>query len=148
MAIRKRKGSRFFWYEFQLNGLRFRGSTKAETREVAEAIEVKIRHDLLMKTVTGEKPEISLDVAAAKYWLEHVEVENNRPDAQRSTISILLRTIGKETLLSELNNQRIGEFVARRRGEGRAAGTINPHFPYGPEFLGLRQRGNLAIAMG
>lgn len=125
MAVRKRKGSRFYQYEFQLHGRRFRGSTKAETLDAAQAVETKIRHDLLIRAATGKKAEITLDAAAARYWLDHVTINNNRPEAQKFTITVLLRDLGKATLLSELDNRKLTEQIARWRGAGSAPGTVN-----------------------
>lgn len=110
------KKSRFWHYDFWLSGDRFRGSTKAETREAAELIVAKIRHDALVGAVTGKRPSLTLDAALARYWLDHAAALPSAATTQYQGAN-LVRLLGANTLLEDMDDARIADFVSRRRGE-------------------------------
>jgi hypothetical protein len=70
MSIRRRAGSPWFWYDFTVQGHRFRGSCETDDRELAKGIEAAHRAELLKQAVTGRRPDMSLDAAFAQYWLQ------------------------------------------------------------------------------
>lgn len=127
MSLHKRKGSRFWWYAFTVKGLRFRGSTETESRDEAEIIEADLRRQALIGGITGKRPDITLNEACARYWTEHARWLPSATDLARHSKN-LLRLLGKNTLLSEIDSDRVANFVARRRGEsakGRGGALVS-----------------------
>lgn len=63
-----------------------------------------------------DRPEMTLDVAAQRYWLE---VAEGQPSAKNTDYQLrnLLRLLGKDTRLGDLTNNMIAEMISKRRGE-------------------------------
>lgn len=124
MAIRRRTGSTYWHYDFAVNGIRFRGSTATEDRATAEIIEAKLRSDVLLNAVVGKKPDITLNEALARHWLEHGS-ELRSATRVMQIGRLLIKIIGKPTLLSSITTGTISEYIAKRRGAGVANATVN-----------------------
>ena len=116
MAIKRRQGSPFWWYSFTIRGRRFRGSTKAVSRQEAEIIEARLYSEALLGSATGKLPEMTLNEACARYWTEHARYLPSASDLARHSGN-LLRLIGKNVCLSDIDSNVVSSFVARRRGE-------------------------------
>ncbi len=116
MAIRRRPGSPYWQYDFTVNGRRCRGSTETESRETAKIVEAKLRSDALLGHHTKKKPEGSLDLVCGRYWSEHA---HSLPSAYTLEYQIdrLRKGLGRQTLLSELTDNAVAIYVARRRGQ-------------------------------
>src|SRR5690606_614233 len=71
MALRRRKGSPYWHYDFTVQGRRFRGSTETPSRADAEIIEAQLRRDALLGKILERKPRLTLDQAFGRYWMEH-----------------------------------------------------------------------------
>lgn len=122
MSVYKPSKSRFWQYDFQHKGRRFHGSTGVETRRAAEAVERKLRQDAALGLL-GDLAGITLDQAAGKWWLEVGRHLKTATDIERR-IQTLLRILGRNTLLRDINARVIAEGIEKRRGEtfARAAG--------------------------
>lgn len=116
MPVFKRPRSPYWWYSFTVNGRRFRGSTQAADRATAEIIEAKLRHDALIQGVTGRRPEMTLDAAFGRYFLEVADFQTTADDTARASARILAR-LGKSTLLSEVGTDQLAGYIAKRRGD-------------------------------
>jgi integrase len=115
MAIKRRRGSPHWWYDFTINGRRFRGSTKTDNRETAEVIAAKYKSDFLIGAVTGRRPAMTLDAAFGRYWLE---VAHRQPSAGNTAYQTknLLAGLRKDRQLDDAWGD-LSEYVAKRRGQ-------------------------------
>lgn len=114
MALKRRKDSPFWWYDFTLSGNRFRGSTETTERGIAEAVEAKLRHDILLQGITGSKPRFTLDEAFGLYDA-HARKLATAKDIERGSV-VLLAGLGGDTGLHQLTDAMVARYVAKRRG--------------------------------
>lgn len=114
MALKRRKDSPYWWYDFTLSGNRFRGSTETTERPLAEAVEAKLRHDILLQGITGAKPRFTLDQAFGLYDA-HARGLASSADIERGS-TVLLAGLGGETGLHQLTDAMVAQYVAKRRG--------------------------------
>lgn len=114
--VHRRPDAPGWHYDFSINGRRFRGSTRADTKDQAEIIVAKIRADALLEITTGKKPRITLDAGFGRYWLEHAKDLKSAVDIERGT-RLILAGIGKHTAMGDLTNDMVARFVAKRRGK-------------------------------
>jgi len=114
MSLYRRPNSPHWHYDFTVNGHRFRGSCQTDERALATLFEAKLRHDILKGALTGERPTITLDQALGRYWLEvGCHARSSR------TVKLLsngLRARLGTYRLTELTDDRLADFVSRRRG--------------------------------
>lgn len=116
MSVFKKPGSPYWYYEFQIDGLRFRGSTKTTDQRAAKAIEAKLRTEAALSRHFPKKPVMSLNEAFGRYYEDH----GKRLASARVIdyqLAALLARLGKSTLLSEVTDARIAEYISRRRAE-------------------------------
>lgn len=139
MPVSKRKGSPFFWYSFNLNGRRFRGSTGKTTKREAAEVERDQIH-LARKSFTPKR-DWDLQTVLSTYWSEHASHTRSAYDIEGHFAS-LQRVLGKGKKTSELTNGDLMDYRATRRGEVRfrkdrkpvnrtlAANSVNREFAY------------------
>lgn len=125
MAVRRRKGSPYWWYDFTVAGRRLRGSTQTDDRATAEIIAAKRRADALLAEVSGRRQRITLDQAFGRYWLEHAQYLASGLTL-RYQIGNLRQLLGKDLPLDGLANATIAEAVSRLRGR-MSASSVNRH---------------------
>lgn len=113
--VHRRSDAPGWHYDFSINGRRFRGSTRADTKDQAEIIVAKIRADALLEITTGKRPKLTLDAAFGRYWLDHAKDLKSAVDITRGT-RVILAGIGKHVALGDLSNDIVARFVAKRRG--------------------------------
>lgn len=121
MSLYKSTKSPFYQYDFQINGRRFLGSTKAKNRKDAEAIEhqlkAKAREDLKHEKQTGSGP-MTLDIAAGRYWIEVGEHHKNSA-ATWHQLKMLLDFYGNDKRLDAITDADVATLVAHRRKQTR-----------------------------
>jgi len=122
--LKRRPNSPYWWYDITVSGRRFRGSTQTSDRKTAEIIIAKIRSDLLIQQVTGQKPRMTLDAAAAKYLDEHAQYLASATDIARWLDSVV-SGIGSAANLSTITAGQVAAYVATRRGAGLSNASIN-----------------------
>jgi len=115
MSLHKRPGSQVWHYEFQLGGVRFRGSTRETNRARAEKVEQAARA-AATETPGRSTPDPTLNNLFGRYETEHL---SRLPSAKQtgSKLSALLEGLGRETRVSSLDDQTLAEYVAVRRGK-------------------------------
>lgn len=137
MSVEKRPGSKFYWYDFWLEGERYRGSTKRTNKREAEKVEEAERRKALDALQFGSKEEITLRAALDRY----VKMIRNQKDHQRQAgrAEKLLgraydRSLRKYTRrwgfpenkkLSSFTNADLADLVGARQEEGSKPRTIN-----------------------
>src|SRR5690606_3041846 len=70
MSVYPRAGSPYYYTEFQIDGHRICRSTKATTRREALAAEKRIRAEETKRIQGGNREQITIDQAFARFWLE------------------------------------------------------------------------------
>jgi len=123
MSVRKRKGSPFFWYSFNLNGRRFRGSTGKTAKREAEEVERAVYQQA--KLVQRPKEDWTLQMVMSTYWTEHAQFKASAEMILRN-FADLQRLLGKGTKTSELTNPDLIYYRAKRRGERRIGKDKKP----------------------
>jgi integrase len=122
MSVKPRPGSPYFWYTFNLDGVRFRGSTKRTTRREALIVEAEVRAQAARRTTP--RAAWRLRDAFGAYWQEHGK--HQRSSAFLFTkLEALSRLLGPDTVVTELTNAQLLDYRARRRGEGLQPQTVN-----------------------
>lgn len=76
MSIRKRTGSPFYWYEFEVGGTRYRGSTK--TQSLTEAREIERLEREKRQRMHGQDARRKLRDKEARYLLGQYASELSR----------------------------------------------------------------------
>lgn len=122
---KRRKGSPYYWYDFTVSGIRFRGSCETDKLETAKAIEAKLRTEALLETKLGTRREITLNAAAARYWEETLQHQAWGEISAKYTVRELLQRLGKNTRLSDINENKVARLVAKLRGAGNSNATVN-----------------------
>lgn len=110
---RKRKdGSTVWHFDFVIDGRRVHGSTGQATRRAAEAFEARKRKEVA--TGALDRPELTLDIAAGRWW---ADVGRHRSDARdkESCIEWILERLGKGRLANTIRTADVLELVAARR---------------------------------
>lgn len=120
---RKRQGSPFYWYDFTVNGHRFRGSTETNDYKLAKDIIDKKRADALKQTHFPRRARMTLDEACGRYWIEYAQHLATR-DNVKDHLSKMLAHFGKQAALEQITQNHAAGWVAQMR-IGRAAGTVN-----------------------
>lgn len=120
MSVYRREGSRFWSYDFTVRGRRFRGSTEVEDRGAAETVASDLRSDVVL----GRKKPRNISVAAAfeRYFEEKAKGRPSESDVDRM-LDRIADFLGNDTMLSDIDSDRLSELVARRRGDMVRVGT-------------------------
>lgn len=128
MPVRKRKGSPFYWYSFNVGGRRFRGSTGKTTR--AEAREVERDKLALAEQRALSGGEWPLLMIINAYWHERAKFKADAATIE-TTMGKLQKALGRRLKASELTAGALMDYRAARRGEdGVEAYTVNRDFAY------------------
>lgn len=112
MSVYKPTGSTVFVYDFWVNGARFHGSTNKRTKRAAQIEEGRKRAE----AESGTRPtaDLTLNVAAGAHW----EIARTRPSARMVEYQTenLLEGLGRATLLRDLDDAMVADYVAKARG--------------------------------
>jgi integrase len=127
VSIYKPKGRKHYSYDFKINGVRFRGGTRTESKKAALAVEQRVRNEVAQWAAAGAsapKAPMTASEAFARYAMEKAE---DRP-SERDTyyqLSNLLAHFGKDAPLTDLTDpDLISAYVAMRRA-GVSDASVN-----------------------
>ena len=114
MSLYKPKNSPYWHFDFQLSGVRFHGSTGTTVKGKARLIEAQHRNDAASGRGNRKRRPMTLNAAADRYF---IEVAEHQPSAGTTEYQLgnLIDGLGKDTMLSEITDNEIAEYVARRR---------------------------------
>lgn len=114
MSVYKPKGSSWWHYDFVVGGVRFHGSTGTANHEAAKQVEAGKRTE----AATGGKKRkpMTMNQAAERFYQEVGKHLASSEDTDR-WLAALIQRIGPNTLLSEIDDSKLAEIVAKRRGE-------------------------------
>jgi integrase len=116
MSVYKSKNSKNWLYDFQINGVRFHGSTGTPKKRAAEAIEAGKRTAAAEGQHFSKKSPMTLNEAAERYYKEVGEHKASSADIDYQ-LENLVTGFGKDRLLSELTDNEIAIYISRRRGQ-------------------------------
>jgi hypothetical protein len=116
MSIYKPAKSRFWHYDFVLQGRRHHGSTGQTSRRAAERYEEGQRR-AAAEGKLGEASQLTLDEAAGKWWAEvgQYRGESDR-DRQFGRLTRLVALFPNDIRLAEITTAVISDAVQKRRG--------------------------------
>lgn len=123
MSVYKRPGQSVYSYDFRYRGQRFSGSTGCATQREAKQFEARERKRVEGLRIDATKP-LTFEAAAARYWNEVGQFHRNHADTLRA-LDWLLTYIGKGTMIATLTDNHVAALVARRRGQGVGAASVN-----------------------
>lgn len=115
MPVTTRPGSPFLWYDFQIDGRRFRGSTKTADARKARLIEAQ-RYDEAKRGMTPVTDWRLRDVFGA-YWSEHARHCAGSTDIFFK-FEVLSEFLGADLPATKLTNAMLLDYRAARRGGG------------------------------
>jgi integrase len=112
-----RPGSPVWHYDFTIDGRRFRGSCGTADFALAAA-DAATRHDASFREIRlGEKPaqHLSLNDAFCRHYLEVGKGTSYGETAQKHQFARILRELGRDTRLADLDDVRINDLVQALR---------------------------------
>lgn len=117
MSVYCSKKSPYYQYDFEIDGRRFHGSTKAKNKRDAEQVERELkkqaRADLAQQKRLGTGP-LTLDVAAGRYWEEVGQHHAGFADTWRD-LDRLIGYFGKDKRLDQITDADVAALVSWRR---------------------------------
>lgn len=133
MPVYKKAERPFYYYDFDLRGHRFHGSTKCKTRREAELFEKERRKEAEVEVTTREKlgrEPMTFEVASTRYWNEVGKFAKTEDDIYRA-LGWLQAEIGKSKRLATIDDALVIRLKTIRRqelnaqGKPVAAATVN-----------------------
>ena len=111
MSLYRRGG--IWWFDFTINGERYRGSTQQRSKTAAQKVEDRQRERAKLGEV---RAALTLCQAAHRWFAARAETKRSaKTIAQR--IEIMLRCLGSTVLVSNIGAPEIEEAIQRRRVE-------------------------------
>jgi integrase len=116
MSLYRKPRSPYWYFEFQIDGCRFYGSTKATTRREAEKIEHTEREKAKANIATMKvvRTSLRLDDVAGRYWSQAQHRASSRNIWKR--LSLLIEFFGKDKLITDITDEDVRALIAWRRG--------------------------------
>lgn len=104
-----------WYYDFRIEGVRFRGSTGEHTRGAALAVEAEKRtHAQQNALIPGRERDMTINQALDRYWTEHAQ---NLKSADTIFYQLAeLLALGKHKRLVDVTAADVSRYVAQRRG--------------------------------
>ena len=125
MSIYQRPNSPFWYYQFKVAGVRFRGSTETTSKAEAKRVEVRKKAEALeaRKAPADQAAEMSLNQAFDRYFEEVGQHCATADDIMRELGYLM--DLGKDRLLSQITDSDVAAYIAKARGRRvlRFAGT-------------------------
>ena len=133
--LTRRPGSDHFQIAFTIDGHRVRESSGTSDKVAAAALAQKRYEEVWREIKLGEKPklEMTLNDAFVRFWTEKASKTAHGQTGQRYHMKVLLQALGRNTLLSALDDRAINEGVqamqTRKATQGRpetlSGATVN-----------------------
>jgi integrase len=116
MSVFLNKDSRYYQFDFQIDGHRVSGSTKCVDKEKAKAYEAERRvetEQLIERIRATDTAPLTIRRACDRWWDEHGSKLRD-PDLQERLVW-LWQQLGENTPLHAITNDMLSNLVARRR---------------------------------
>jgi hypothetical protein len=115
MSVYQTTKSRFWQYDFVLQGRRYHGSTGQTTRRAAEKFEARLRVEAAEGKL-HEAAQLTLDLAAGKWWIEVGQHRGESDvDRQKDRLQRLVRLFPKDVRLAEITTAMVSDAMQKRR---------------------------------
>jgi integrase len=117
-VFKTKKSGELYWYDFQINGHRFYGSTKCTSRKEAEKVEAveRDRAKALTKAAKFAAGSLQIDHVAARYW-DQVGQHHAGSDTTERDLARLVAYFGPDKSMTEITDGDVAKLVAWRRGQ-------------------------------
>lgn len=125
MSVYRRKrpdgtiASPYWYYEFQFDGVRFRGSTETADRRSAERVARAKLEEVKASAARGAqlaRRAMTVEEACSRYW-DEVGQHAATSDDIWSYLRLITRLIGKTTALPAISPDMIAKAISRRRAD-------------------------------
>ncbi|MEZ5933122.1 MAG: tyrosine-type recombinase/integrase [Alphaproteobacteria bacterium] len=132
MGVWKPKGSPYYQYEYQIDGLRLRGKTKKKTKREAQIVGAKILSDYYLHGAGSSKVRMTINEAFGQYWDEKASHQKNAKtfDYQLENLRLGLGFVsqrGNDLFLHEINRPLVVSYREWRRVQpSKRKGMISP----------------------
>lgn len=133
--LTRRPGSEHWQIAFTIGGHRLRESSGTADKVAAAALAMKRYDEVWREVKLGEKPklEMTLNDAFVQFWQEKASKTAHGQTGQRYHMKVLLQALGRNTLLSALDDRAINDGVqamqSRKATQGRpealSGATVN-----------------------
>lgn len=125
MSVYKRPGASTYTYDFEIGGNRLSGDTGETEKRKAEKRQAEIRRQerVRIDAAKGKSGANMTFGAAATRYMEEVGLHHAQADTTLSSLEWLEANIGKRTMLSSIDDEKVAFLVAKRRGEFRKVGS-------------------------
>lgn len=128
MSVYPRKNG-IYAYDFEIQGLRFSGSTGCRSKRAAEEFERGKRKEaeaIADAVVKQRAAPMTINAATDKFWEEvGTHYSGNYRQTVWTALGWLVNQLGKNTVLRDIGPPQVNDAIAARRGEGMANGTVN-----------------------
>jgi hypothetical protein len=113
LSVYKPAKSRFFQYDFIIQGERYHGSTGQVTRRAAEKAERRKRDEVADGSY-GSAEHVTLDQACGRWWDDVGQHRGDAVDVERR-IEVMSRLLGENTPLRDIDADAAAEAIRKRR---------------------------------
>lgn len=113
MSVYKTAKSRFWQYDFIIEGRRFFGSTGQTTRSTATKVEERKRREV-GEGRYGSAENLTLDQACGAWWNDVGQHRGDAVDVERR-LEMVQRLISKTTLLKDIDAETVAAAIRQRR---------------------------------
>jgi len=117
MSVYKPKNRPFYYYDFEINGHRFHGSTKKGSEREAQAVE-KIKREEAVAEIASERASgglsLQLDQIAGRYWMERGQYQAGAQNVEHA-LERLIEFFGTTRRLDTITDTDVAAFIAWRR---------------------------------
>jgi integrase len=116
-VYKSKKSAAYYWFDFQLDGRRFYGSTKCTSRKEAEKFESVERDKAkaLVKAMKRSSVSLLIDDVADRLWNDSAQ-HDAAADATETNLARLIEHFGKMKALTDIDHNEAKKMVAWRRG--------------------------------
>lgn len=122
MSVQIRAGSPYWWYDFTINGHRYRGSTNATSKQSAKAVEAVKRQEASAATPDQERWQVRF--LTGTYLEDHGQFLSSSDDIVRG-LRRLTGGLGPNTFVADLLGKDIIAYRNKRRNDGLAPASVN-----------------------
>lgn len=128
MSIYRTARSPYWHYDFWFRGHRFHGSTKTTNRREAQKVETAEREKakVTVAQLEAAKTSLLLQDVATRWWREVGEHNTGAADAWHQ-LGLLIKFLGDKCSLLDIDDNKVAELVAWRRGHpGKRGQLVSP----------------------
>ncbi|TFU06188.1 site-specific integrase [Polymorphobacter arshaanensis] len=112
MTVYKHQRSRYWHYDFQIDGQRYADSTRCTNKRDAERVEAEARRNIIFGNTA--KPQVTIDDAIGTWWANKGQYQRSAKTT-RYQLANLVDGLGKSNRVSDVGFAELDDYVALRR---------------------------------